>query len=498
MTMSDRSEVPGSPSNPAVRSPWRARLAKTFIILLIIVLPLLGIYLYQRLAADRELADAIAELDRIDPGWRLDDVLAGRQPIPAEKNSATIITTARKLLPKGWSVKMPDVGDIPPPVQLPTKIAQTLAVELKACAGALGEAKKVANYPNGRFAFIYSADFISTLMPDIQSAREIAELLRLDCWNRLQFNDLEGALTNCRALLNTARAIGDEPAFIPQLVRIALESITVASLERTLAQGEVRPSLLAEIQKALEEEAAETLFRFGAVGERGGMDRLFRGLENGSVNTRLIISIIRGMKNSPEPRIWDRVEEHFPANMIKRSHAWVLCKLTEVIEADKLKGFEKHQALKKVHDSLTSAEARNEVPALAKALFPSVLKIAEAEQRTDSLVFCAVAALAAEQFRFKNKRWPKSLDELVKARLLKEVPIDLFTGQPLGFRPTGDGLVIYSVGPKGTGNGKALDNLHEIDHMMRPYEFRLWNVNQRRQPAWPEKKRPNLDPGFGN
>jgi len=491
MTMSEPSAVPKSLPVPG---PWRRRLVKSFIILLVIILPLLGIYLYQRLAVDRDLADAIAELDRSDPGWRLDDVLARRQPIPDEQNSATIIRAAHKLLPKGWNVKLPDIEDTPPPVQLPTNVAHTLDVEMKALAAALAEARKLAKYPNGRLKVVYAPDFISTLVvPEIQNARAISELLKLDCWDRLQKRDLEGALTDCRALLNTARAIGDEPFFISQLVRIAMESITIGSLERTLAQGELRASLLSETQKAFEKEAAETLFHFGALGERGGMDRLFRGLENGTVNIKPLTSIMRGMKNSPEPGIWDRVEEHFPANMIKRSHAWVLRKLTEAIEADKLKGFEKNQALKKINDSVRSQEARKEVPALAKDLFLPVFKIAEAEQRTDSLLYCAVAALAAEQFRLNNKRWPESLDELVKARLLKEVPIDLFTGQPLGSRTTKDGLVIYSVGPKGTYDGKALDNLHAIDPTVQRLEFRLWNVESRRQPAWPAKPKPRVD-----
>jgi hypothetical protein len=498
MTMSEPSAVPETFSGQ-VPSHRRRRWLKIFFILVLLSLPAIAIYFYHRKSADRELADVIAELDRSSPGWRLDDVLARRPLIPAEQNSATIIRAAHKLLPKGCFIKMPDIGDIPPPVQLPTNVAQTLGVELKALAAALAEARKLSKYPNGRLTVVYAPDFISTLVvPEIQHARAISELLKLDCWDRLQKGDLEGALTNCRALLNTARVIGDEPFFISQLVRIAIESITIGSLERTLAQGEVRASLLAETQKALEEEAAETLFRFGALGERGGLDRLFRGLENGTLPIGLIAGIKGAIRKSTDPpEKWNPVEEYFPANMIKRSHAWVLRKLTEAIEADKLKGFEKYQALKKVHDSVKSSEAQKEIPALAKDLFPALFKVAEAEQRTDSLLFCAVAALAAEQFRLNNKRWPKSLDELVQARLLKQVPMDLFTGQPLGFRTTKDGLVIYSVGTKGTYDGKALDNLHAIDPTVLRIEFRLWNMDRRCQPPWPEQPKKNQDgPGF--
>ena len=40
---------------------------------------------------DRRLAAAVAEADRDDPNWRLDDLLANREPVPDAENSAPVM-----------------------------------------------------------------------------------------------------------------------------------------------------------------------------------------------------------------------------------------------------------------------------------------------------------------------------------------------------------------------------------------------------------------------
>ena len=64
---------------------------------------------------------------------------------------------------------------------------------------------------------------------------------------------------------------------------------------------------------------------------------------------------------------------------------------------------------------------------------------------------------AAEEYRLTHQRWPESLAQLVQAGLLANTPIDEFDGQPLRWRRTADGLVIYSIGPSRKYEGDALD-----------------------------------------
>ena len=69
-----------------------------------------------------------------------------------------------------------------------------------------------------------------------------------------------------------------------------------------------------------------------------------------------------------------------------------------------------------------------------------------------------------------------SLDALVPDYLVK-VPVDPFDGQPLCLRRLEKGIVIYSVGADGQGNGDIIV-AGKPDHP----GFRLWDEQQRRQP----------------
>ena len=75
---------------------------------------------------------------------------------------------------------------------------------------------------------------------------------------------------------------------------------------------------------------------------------------------------------------------------------------------------------------------------------------------------------------------------MVAAKLLDKVPVDVFDGKPLRYRKTGDGVVVFSVGPAGTYLGDALDADAPLDPR---YEFRLWAPDKRRQPAPPQGRK---------
>ena len=196
-------------------------------------------------------------------------------------------------------------------------------------------------------------------------------------------------------------------------------------------------------------------------------------LKSGQITLSQVLSLDR--------KLQDDVWELFAGNMIRESHRWLLARLTEVVEITKIPGAEQYQALQKFEETLRQEFKGKQAPLLGRWFFPAVRKFGEVEQRADTNLHCACAALAAERFRLRNKRWPDSLDELIGAKLLPAAPLDLFTGQPVRFRRTADGLVIYSVGADGTYKGNALDNLQADDPAATRIEFRLWNPEQRGQ-----------------
>src|SRR6266849_718197 len=74
---------------------------------------------------DRDLRQAIAEADRLDPGWRLEDLEAARAEVSDEENAALQVLAAKKLLPAGWFPPPPggtslerELDELPPSIRL--------------------------------------------------------------------------------------------------------------------------------------------------------------------------------------------------------------------------------------------------------------------------------------------------------------------------------------------------------------------------------------------
>jgi len=88
-------------SKPAPK-PRRPRRRRALWVICFIVGTPAGYFFYHHWQAGRDLAAAIAELDRSDPGWRLADIEAARRKMPNEKNSAQIVLAARRALPRVW------------------------------------------------------------------------------------------------------------------------------------------------------------------------------------------------------------------------------------------------------------------------------------------------------------------------------------------------------------------------------------------------------------
>jgi hypothetical protein len=263
------------------------------------------------------------------------------------------------------------------------------------------------------------------------------------------------------------------------LIRMAIESIAVRSLERMLAHGELAPSQLEERQAALDEELAVPLFLIGMRGERAGNDLLFANFEAGKLS--LILWLENQSQRNKREAItwWQRVSEFFAGSGILHSHAALLHFETGMIEAAKLPIEQRYHALADV-DAAMRAEVAS--LSLARLLGRAAIKVAEAEQRVHSHIACAVAGLAVERFRLERGRWPESLDEVVTAGHLKRVPVDRFNGQPVTWRATADGRVVYAVGKDQIYDGTALDDLEEWNPNAIRTEFRLWDPAHRRQP----------------
>ena len=222
-----------------------------------------------------DLLEVVTELDRTDPGWRLEQIEAKRKVIPDDQNGAVQI---RKVVDLLIAAKWPDqkfydrAGKFPPlPGRLSADDGAFLRAELAKANAARTEVRKMLDFSEGRFKIAWGRTGLDQPLQQQQELRRVADLLRWDSLLQAQEGDIPGALRSCRCLLNSGRVIGDEPILPSQLVRMALTSMTVGLVENSLARGESDEAELASLQAALAAEADHPRLRIMARADRGAL-----------------------------------------------------------------------------------------------------------------------------------------------------------------------------------------------------------------------------------
>src|SRR5439155_24163470 len=81
---------------------WKRRLIFAGLLVVLIAAGLIGWHFYISLISDKKLQDAIAEADRLDPGWRLEELETKRAVIPAAENSAEQVMAIKAMIPSSW------------------------------------------------------------------------------------------------------------------------------------------------------------------------------------------------------------------------------------------------------------------------------------------------------------------------------------------------------------------------------------------------------------
>jgi ABC-type transport system involved in multi-copper enzyme maturation permease subunit len=477
------------------RRPWRYRLVPIVLALAPLGV-MLAIFFHHAIDAEERWQNAVADTDRLDPGWRWEDLEAKRQVIPDEENSGLLLTRWHKTSPfrdgyANWpGPEFEQLFQVDPEPQFQLNEAQTkfLIQLLAKVPQPLDEARKLADMPRGRHPLVMSKDDFWPLLDSTQKTREMANFLGYDVWLRAQQGDIDGALASCRGILNAERSIGDEPTLISMLVRVAIRAIAIRKIERTLAQGEASEEALKTLQVLLELEEAEVLLLNAMRGERSLSDRILRAMEKKG-NSLSSMEAIFGAGGGGQSAALEQLRMFF-SSPLKSQRAALLRYNNQMVEIAKVPSEQQPALLTQMNATMANQ------PVLVRMLAASVDKVAAAGRRSQAELRSAVVMIAVDRFRLKYHRWPNKLEELVP-EFLPRIPIDPWDGMRLRYRfkQTKDlsGVVIYSVGPDRRDDGGNIQITNPLT-AGTDIGVRLWDVSKRRQPAPPPKAGTPDDP----
>lgn len=440
----------------------------------------LGIGAFVTFYADADLTDICAKLDHDDPTWRLEDLEAHRKDIPAEQNSALHVASVNAAIggnSVGGKLASKILDNLPPQARLNIQQLRFLRERISNLQKPLKAARKLKDMPDGRVSLAFTVEYYSTRHPSAYDNRAY-ELLKWDAALRVDAGDADGALESCRALLNAVRHFGDDPFLNAQMARYDHHEILLSALERVLAQGQPTEAALNEMQKALANEISEPTLRHVLRGERAGFHQFMTALAEEKVTMADLAKTRWGMAVSPPivPKTPVALSGLAPRRL-KGEHARVLRLYSEMVEAANLPLHEQQTALAGIGTRMLEVmpETVHRVNAARQC--------ANSYRFSQSLLRCTMTALAAERYRLAYEDWPRTLDNLVSAKVLDEIPDDPFVAGKLKLKHRPDGITIYSVGLDGVDDDGAIDA--EASIRSRDIGFRLWNVQARRQAPLP-------------
>lgn len=405
-------------------------LSRIGVVLLIVVAVALLVRAVFNFSEGRKLAGAVAELKARGAALTAKDLAA---PCPDADNAARLWKAAADLLAVENDDKsllgrafMDLVASKPLGPSDRAALAGVIARNLKALELLYAMADKPC--------FLYrdpGAPFPGAMIPDAVKMITATRLMGFDALLRADEGDTAGAIDGIRRALGSTSIVAQEGTLITHLIAVAETRMLLSFLEAVCRGTEIDNENLARLVADLEPGPWRERLARSISGER-----IF-SLERGSAIIRGNVQALAGERRS------DRLLYWLLRPIIKDEVRW---RLKEFAGWERIAGkpyFQQRELLK------TDAELSEDIPWYFKltgywgggAYGTIFLKNAQLE----ATFLAARTGLACRLFKSRTGQYPESLEALIPG-VLKEVPIDPFTGKPLVYRRDGEGFIVYSLG----------------------------------------------------
>lgn len=315
-----------------------------------------------------------------------------------------------------------------------------------------------------------SSGLISIELPGVQQYRSLARALCARAMLRTAEGQTEGAWQDLLTCHRLGRLCGRGPTMIEGLVGIAIDSMAVgadlafiqhsqpnaATLRKYLNDLDRLPPLPSMVDKLDVGERFQFLdsVLLVARGDEDAMQLVEAESATGRLLSRLALNaidwdVVLRMGNDAYDRLVAALRKPDPRERnMALTQAWdeTEALLKEARDAEALQKLAANA--KNPRDAVSQLVARGMLNLLLPAITQTLIAEYRAEQRVRNLRL----TLGLAAYRDERGRYPERLDQLSPAHL-REVPQDVFTGEPLVYRREDRGYTLYSVGANGIDDG---------------------------------------------
>jgi hypothetical protein len=424
-----------------------SRHRRWWIFLLIAAVGLVGLFVLYRMRQTDRIEAKLDEIRRAGYPVTLEELNEWYPaPPPGEANAADVLLAAFSKY-KTWddekSKGLPLVDrktDIPArnePLSEETK--KLIAEYLADNAEAITLLHEAAGVKHCRFPIDLTQGWLNMTSSHMSPLRKGARMLYLEALLNADNDDFEAGSDAVVAAFGLARSLKEEPVLISHLVRVAVQSVAISSLERVLNRTSPTDHKLVSLFDTVRE--AEDL----------------KGVTRALAGERCMFSAC-----FTDPAVFPGMGANRPANIAMISYIYSAAGLKDLdhltyleLMTDHVKGVESPfpQRCRTGKDLDARIEALPRYCFLARILMPAVGKVVETDARTIAYLRTAQTALAIERYRLSHGgELPGALADLVPT-YLPATRIDPFDGDSLRYKKLAKGYIVYSIGPNCTDDG---------------------------------------------
>lgn len=268
----------------------------------------------------------------------------------------------------------------------------------------------------------------------LRDIRTAARMLALEAFYASARGDTGRATTALMHSLKVADSLRGHPLLIPQLVRDVCLGISCGALEKSVNRASFSENQLGSLQSALEDVDVDGATVTGMIGEPvlalSYMDRRLRSMAGVE-------------RQNPEYVVFPSRRQFALRGYMERVMLRNIRQYPRIIEIGELPPWERKAA----GDTIIQKIERDSwiTNVLASITVPPLVGGYDAENRTMAQLATARVALAALRYSLAERSTPEGLKDL-KPAYLSEIPLDPFDGEPLRYRRTDTGFVVYSLG----------------------------------------------------
>jgi hypothetical protein len=247
------------------------------------------------------------------------------------------------------------------------------------------------------------------MLPHLAKLRGAARLLAARAKIESESGNIDNALYHALICFRTAKSLSYEPILISSLVRIAIGSIAISTLQEIVNKGDAEIGFYEEALQEIKKERGSFIVSFGLQGE----------------------SILCGL--------WLYKKGHVAENDI----VFYLQTISKSILLAKDPYWKARDELRKTDESIHALDKGKYF--LSSQLLPALFRYFLLEARFDALLGAAEIGLANRIYRQANGKFADTLNQLAP-EILPALTLDPFTGKDYIYRKTDTGFIVYSVG----------------------------------------------------